>query len=294
MLSHPFMQNAFLAGTAVALAAGLVGYFLVLRAQVFTADALSHVAFTGALAALAAGLDARVGLFTVTILVALGMGALGRRGRPDDVVIGGIFAWVLGLGVFFLTLYTTTRSGTGNGSASVTVLFGSIFGLSAARAVSTAIIAALICAAVILVARPLLFASLDEAVAAARGVPVGILGYGFLVLVGATAAESTQVVGALLILGLLAAPAGAANQLTTRPLRGLALAATIAVASVWIGLTAAYFVPNTPPSFAILAVTTLAYAGAAGYRRLRERRPRTIVPAGPGSAAAVRDAAISQ
>jgi zinc/manganese transport system permease protein len=281
MLSHPFMQHAFLAGTAVALAAGLVGYFLVLRAQVFTADALSHVAFTGALAALAAGLDARVGLFTVTIFVALGMGALGRRGRPDDVVIGGIFAWVLGLGVFFLTLYTTTRSGTGNGSASVTVLFGSIFGLSAARAAGTAIIAALICAAVVLVARPLLFASIDEAVAAARGVPVGILGYGFLVLVGATAAESTQVVGALLILGLLAAPAGAANQLTTRPLRGLALAATIAVASVWIGLTAAYLLPDTPPSFAILAVTTLTYAGAAGYRWLRERRLRTTVPTGP-------------
>jgi zinc/manganese transport system permease protein len=294
MLSHPFMQNAFLAGTAVALAAGLVGYFLVLRAQVFTADALSHVAFTGALAALAAGLDARLGLFTVTILVALGMGALGRRGRPDDVVIGGIFAWVLGLGVFFLTLYTTTRSGTGNGSASVTVLFGSVFGLSAARAVSTAIIAALICAAVVLVARPLLFASIDEAVAAARGVPVGILGYGFLVLVGATAAESTQVVGALLILGLLAVPAGAANQLTTSPVRGLALAAAIAVASVWIGLTAAYVVPNTPPSFAILAVTTLAYAGAAGCRRLRERRLRTTVPIEPAVPVAVGDAAISK
>src|SRR2546421_8914918 len=116
MLTHPFMQHAFVAGTAVALTAGLVGYFLVLRAQVFTADALSHVAFTGALAALAAGLDARVGLFVVTVAVALGMGALGRRARPDDVAIGGVFAWVLGLGVFFLALYTRGRSG-GDGSA---------------------------------------------------------------------------------------------------------------------------------------------------------------------------------
>src|SRR5207248_11438860 len=120
VFAHPFMQHAFLAGTAVALAAGLVGYFLVLRAQVFTADALSHVAFTGALAALAAGLDARVGLFAVTILVALGMGGLSRRARPYDVAIGGVFAWILGLGVFFLTLYTSSRSGTGNGAASVT------------------------------------------------------------------------------------------------------------------------------------------------------------------------------
>jgi zinc/manganese transport system permease protein len=279
MLSHPFMQYAFLAGTAVAAAAGLVGYVLVLRAQVFTVDALSHVAFTGALAALALGLDARVGLFGLTILVALGMGALGPRGRPDDVVIGGIFAWILGLGVFFLTLYTTTRSGAGNGTAGVTVLFGSIFGLSGARAAGTAVIAALICAAMVAIARPLLFASLDEAVAAARGVPVRLLSYGFLVLVAATTAESTQVVGALLILGLLAAPAGAAHQLTGRPLRGMALAAAIAVGSVWIGLATAYVVPHTPPSFAILAVASLSYAAATGYRRLTERQAPASMPA---------------
>src|SRR2546423_236168 len=151
MLAHPFMQHAFLAGTAVALAAGLVGYFLVLRAQVFTADALSHVAFTGALAALAAGLDARLGLFAITVLVALGMGTLGRRARPDDVVIGGVFAWVLGLGVFFLTLYTSTRS-AGNGSASVTVLFGSILGLDAVRGAVTASIALAVCVAVLAIA----------------------------------------------------------------------------------------------------------------------------------------------
>jgi zinc/manganese transport system permease protein len=258
MFAHPFMQHAFLAGTAVALAAGFVGYFLVLRAQVFTADALSHVAFTGALAALAAGLDARLGLFAVTIVVALGIGALGRRGRPDDVVIGGVFAWILGLGVFFLTLYTSTRSGA-NGSASVTVLFGSIFGLSGSRALSTALIALLICAVVVAIARPLLFASLDEQVAAARGVPVRLLGLGFLVLVAGTAAEATQIVGALLILGLLAAPAGAAMRMTARPLRAFGLSAAIAVASVWIGLTASYLVPATPPSFAILAVATLTY-----------------------------------
>jgi zinc/manganese transport system permease protein len=272
MFAHPFMQYAFLAGTGVALAAGLVGYFLVLRAQVFTADALSHVAFTGALAALAAGLDARLGLFAVTVVVALAMGGMGRRARPDDVVIGGVFAWILGLGVFFLTLYTTTRSGGGNGSASVTVLFGSIFGLSAGRAVLTAAIAAGICVVILAIARPLLFASLDEDVAAARGVPVKLLGYGFLALVGLTAAESTQVVGALLILGLLAAPAGAAARLTTRPLRGLALSAGLAVASVWIGLTASYTVPKLPPSFAILAAATLSYLATIPVGRVTQRR----------------------
>jgi zinc/manganese transport system permease protein len=260
MFTHPFMQHAFIAGSAVALAAGLVGYFLVLRAQVFTADALSHVAFTGALAALAAGLDARIGLFAVTVVGAIGMGALGRRARPDDVVIGGVFAWILGLGVFFLTLYTTTRSGTGNGSASVTVLFGSIFGLSAPRAVLTAVIAIIISAITVAIARPLLFASLDEAVALARGVPVRWLGIAFLGLVGAAAAEATQAVGALLLLGLLAAPAGAAHRLTARPLLGSGLAALLATTAMITGLTSSYLWPDLPPSFAVLACAALIYA----------------------------------
>jgi zinc/manganese transport system permease protein len=271
MFSHPFIQHAYLAGTAIGVAAGLVGYFLVLRAQVFTADAVSHVAFTGALAALAAGLDARLGLFVVTVAVAVGMGALGRRGRPDDVVIGGVFAWILGLGVFFLTLYTSTRSGNGNGSAGVTVLFGSVFGLSAGHAVSAALIAVAVSLTVVAIARPLLFASLDETVAASRGLPVRVLGLGFLMLVGVTAAEATQVVGALLILGLLAAPAGAAARLTDRPLRAMGLSAAIAVGSVWLGLWASYALSPAPPSFTILAVATLAYVVAASYDRLRRR-----------------------
>lgn len=284
MLTHPFMQHAFLGGTAVALAAGLVGYFLVLRAQVFTADALSHVAFTGALAALAAGVDARIGLFAVTTLVALGMGALSPRARPDDVVIGGLFAWVLGLGVFFLTVYTTSRSGTGNGAASVTVLFGSIYGLSGSRAATTAVIAVVVCAVLLLGARPLLFASLDPDVAQARGVPVRLLGFAFLAMVGVTAAEASQVVGALLILGLLAAPAGAATRLTAKPLAAFGLSAVIAVASMWIGLTTSYLVPALPPSFTILTTATLAYVLAL-VTRLRRRTeaqaPLTEPPAQP-------------
>lgn len=263
LLGQPFMQHAFLAGTGVGLAAGLVGYFLVVRAQVFAADALSHVAFTGALAALAAGVDLRLGLFAVTVSVALGMAALGGRARPDDVVIGGVFAWVLGLGAFFLALYTTSRS-AGDGSAGVSVLFGSIFGLSADSALATALVGVGIAAAVLAAARPLLFASLDPAVAAARGVPVRLLGFGFLALTAVTAAQATQVVGALLILGLVAAPAGAATRLTSRPLRGMALSAALAVASVWAGLTISYVAPPTPPSFAILAVATACYAAAAG------------------------------
>ena len=254
----PFLLYALLAGTAIAAAVGLVGYFVVLRAQVFTGDALSHVAFTGALAALALGIDQRWGLFAATIGVGIALGVLGDRGRADDVVIGSVFAWILGLGVLFLSLYTT-HSSASNGSASVDVLFGSIFGLSLSRAVTSAIIAAIITVAMVAIARPLLFASIDGVVAAARGLPVRLLGYSFLALVGAAAAEASQAVGALLLLGLLAAPAGTAQRLTTRPYTALLLSAGLAVATVWAGLLLSYLIPVLPPSFTILAVATGGY-----------------------------------
>ncbi|MFF3511698.1 metal ABC transporter permease [Streptomyces sp. NPDC002573] len=279
-LSHPFFLHAFLAGTAIAAACGLVGYFLVLRAQVFTGDALSHVAFTGAMAALAFGADLRVGLFAATIGMALLFGTLGRKARPDDVVIGSVFSWILGLGAFFITLYTTSRSTT-NGTAGVSVLFGSIFGISSASAAVAALVAAGVGLLVVLIARPLLFATLDEAVAAARGVPVRLLGYGFLALAGISAAEATQAVGSLLLLGLLAAPAGAAIRLTDRPYRALALSAGLAVLEMWAGLFASYTVPKMPPSFAIMAAATAVYAATFLIRRPAPGPlTRTAVPTG--------------
>ena len=272
IFSHPFMRNAFLAGTGISACCGAVGYFVVLRGQVFTGDALSHVAFTGALAALAAGVDLRLGLFGATVVVAVGMGFLGRSGRADDVVIGSVFAWMLGLGVLFLSIYTSSSSGA-NGTAGVSVLFGSILGLSAGASHTAAMIGVGIVAAVLLVGRPLLFASLDEAVAAAAGVPVRSLGIGFLALVGLTAAETTQAVGALLLLGLLAGPAAAAHRLTTRPFRGLGLSIALAVGAMWAGLALSYAVPSMPPSFAIIATAVLVYAGASVWRGTVTRDP---------------------
>jgi len=186
------------------------------------------------------------------------------------VVIGNVFAWILGLGVFFLTLFTTSRS-SGNGTAGISVLFGSIFGLSAGQAVTAAVIGAGIILAVLVIARPLLFASIDEAVAAARGVPVRLLGIGFLALVGAAAAEATQAVGALLLLGLLAAPAATALLVTVRPYQGLAVSAALAVAEMWAGLALAYAAPAMPPSFAIIAVAAAVYLAV--FTGVRLRRP---------------------
>ena len=252
------MTYALVAGTAIALASGLVGYFLVLRSQLFTGDALSHVTLTGALGALAAGYDPRVGLFVGAVAISLLLGALGSRGRADDVVIGGVFAWVLGLGVLFLSIFTSSRA-SANSSAGVSVLFGSILGLNASRTTLAVIVAGVVCAGLVVIGRPLLFASIDEAVAAARGVPVRALGYAFLVLVGLTAAEAAQAVGALLLLGLLAAPAGAAQRLTARPLLAFWLSGGLAVGMMWAGLWLSYAAPSLPPSFAIVGVATVLY-----------------------------------
>ena len=272
MFAHEFVRNAFLAGTPIALACGLVGYFVVLRAQVFAGDALSHVAFTGALAAAAAGIDLRLGLFAATILVGLAIGALGDRAHPDDVTIGIVFAWILGLGVYFLARFNA-GSGGGNGLLGARTLFGSIFGLSGGDARLAAAIAAAIVVAVLAIARPLLFSSVDPAVAAARGVPVRTLGLVILVLLGATTAEATQAIGALLLLGLLAGPAGAAQRLTPNPYLALGLSAAFAVTSTWAGLTLSYLIPKLPPSSAIIAIASaiylLAFLVTTDLRRLR-------------------------
>jgi zinc/manganese transport system permease protein len=271
MFAHEFMRNAFLAGTFVALACGSVGYFVVLRSQVFAGDALSHVAFTGALAAAAAGVDIRLGLFVATILVATGMGVLGDRARPDDVVIGSVFAWVLGLGALFLSIFVSGSSGS-NGTAAVRVLFGSILGLSAADARLAALIAVVSLLALLAIARPLLFGSIDPEVARSLGLPVRALGIAFFVLLALVAAEATQAVGALLLLGLLAAPGGAARLLTARPWRGLALSVAIAVGSMWAGLALSYRIPSLPASSAVIGVAAAALVAATAADRLRGRR----------------------
>jgi zinc/manganese transport system permease protein len=200
-----FFGDALLAGSCIALASGLIGWFLVLRGQVFAGDALSHVAFTGALAAAAAGLDLRAGLFAATVAVALLLAALGERARADDVTIGIVFAWTLGLGVLFLDIFNA-GAGAGSGTIAARTLFGSIFSLTAGQAQLAALTAAATALGVLAIGRPLLFASLDPPLAAASRVSPRALGFAFLALLGLDVAAATQAVGALLLLGLLAAP----------------------------------------------------------------------------------------
>lgn len=253
MFAHEFMRNALLASTGIALAAGLAGYFLVLRGQVFAADALSHVAFTGGVAALAFGVNELLGLLAATVLAALLLNSLSVASRTGDTEIGILFALILGLGVLFVSIYVSGHA-TSNSTGGVGVLFGSVFGISAGQARTAVFVSIAAVACLIVIARPLLFASVDPAAAAAQAIRVGVLGGIFLLVVAVVASEAVQVTGALLILGLMATPAAVASNLTARPYAGMALSAGIAVTATWSGLTLSYAVPSLPPSFAMMAV----------------------------------------
>jgi zinc/manganese transport system permease protein len=257
MLALEFMRSAFVAGACIALAAGLVGYFVVLRNQVFTADALGHAAFTGSLGGLLAGLNLLVGVFGSCIAVALAIGTLGGRGRGRDVAIGTVFAWVLGIGVLFLSLYTTSKSAT-SGTVGVSVLFGSILGLQPVQVVVATFTGIATCLITLFIARPLLFLSVDPDVALARGVRARGITAVFLVLTAITVAESVQAVGALLIFALMVTPAAVAQNFSARPWLGMALSAGLSVAVVWAGLVLSFYL-SLPASFFITALAFALY-----------------------------------
>ena len=273
MFTHEFVRNAWLAGTFIALACGTIGWFVVVRGQVFAGDALSHVAFVGAIAAAAVGVDERIGLFALTLALAAGMGLLGRRAQADDVTIGTAFAWILGIGVLLLAILATSAGGA-SGITTANTLFGSIYSLSAGGSVVAAVVALAATAVVLAVTRPLLLSTLDPDVATVRGIPVRALGIVFLGALAVITAQSTEAVGALLLLGLIAAPAGAATRLTARPYLGMALSGAIAVGAMWGGLALSYAIASLPASSAIIGLAAAAYAAAtvaAGVQRRRNR-----------------------
>lgn len=276
LLGQPFVYHGLIVGSAVAVLCGLVGFFTVLRGQVFAGDALSHVSYTGAVAALAVGVDLRFGLFAATLAVGGVLGLIGGRWVADDVVIGITFAWVLGLGVLFVSLYNAAGRGT-SGSVTTSVLFGSIYGISTHATVTAVAVAVVLLAVLLAIGRPLLFTSIDPVVAAARGVPVRLLNTVFLLIVAGAAAEITQVVGAILLLGLLAAPAGAASRMTSRPWRAAGLSVVIAVAAVWIGVLLSLVVAQIPVSFGVVATVAATYGLAVvSTRRPTRRRPADL------------------
>ena len=275
ILCYGFMRQALLAGTILSIITGLVGFFVVIRHQAFAGESLSDVAFTGALGGAAFGFNPLLALIGTTVLVALAMGGFGERLRGRDVAIGTVLAWVLGLGVLFLSLFTTNASGTGTGFSGVTVLFGNILGISTEQTTTIAIISGVCMLVLLYIARPLLFASLDPDVAAAQGVPVRLLGLGFMVLLAVTVSVATMAVGALLVFALLLLPAATAYQLTTRPGVALALSAGLALALTWLGIAIGFYT-GYPSSVCISLASFVSYILIIGIQNWRRRSGQAL------------------
>ncbi|HZO74570.1 MAG TPA: metal ABC transporter permease [Ktedonobacteraceae bacterium] len=271
LLQHELVQNAFLAGTIVAIVTAIMGYFVVLRAQAFASHALSHIGFAGATGAALLSTNALLGMFAFTLAAAGGMGALGERVRGRDVEIGMVLSLALGLGVLFLSLYTQFSTET------VNVLFGSILSVTRNDVLITLVGGIITLLILAFLYRPLLFASIDPEVAQARGVPVRPLSIVFLLLLAITVSEAIQIVGVLLVFALLVAPPAAAERLTRRPLAAIGLAILLNVIFTWGGLVLA-FVGHWPVSFYIAALAALSYFVAVWFSQLRHPRRYKPLP----------------
>jgi zinc/manganese transport system permease protein len=262
MLDYDFMRNAFLAGGAVALLAGIVGFFLVLRGQTFAGHALSHVGFAGATGAALLGVTPMGGLIAATLLGGITMGLMGERLRGSDVAIGAVLALSLGFGMLFLHFFTAY-------AAQVTsLLFGNVLGVSVGTLWVLAATGAACLILLALIARPLLFVSLLPELAEAKGVSPRRLSVLFLSIVALATAQCIQIVGVLLVFTLMVGPGATAQRLTDRLGRGIALSAGLALAETWLGITLAYDT-DWPTSFWISALSVGAYLLAVWTRRPR-------------------------
>jgi zinc/manganese transport system permease protein len=252
MLQYDFMRHAFEAGTVVALVAGITGYFIVLRRSSFAAHALSHIGFAGAAGAVLFGISPLIGLLVFTGGGGIVMATLGRKAANRDVQIGTVLAFMLGLGVLFISLYS------GYATEAYSLLFGEILGISNTDVVITAVAGIVLILAVIIMYRPLLFSSLDEDVAEAKGVSIFWIGIAFMLLIAIATSIAVQVVGVLLIFALMVTPAAIAQRITRRPMQGIAVSALIALLATWFGLFISFYLPY-PVSFFITTATFAAY-----------------------------------
>jgi zinc/manganese transport system permease protein len=271
LLHYHFMQNAYIAGTLVALTAGIMGYFVVLRHQSFAGHSLAHVGFAGATGAMLFGISPVVGLFLAGILAALGMQTLnlaaGER-HHSDIAVGAVFTASLALGYLFFSLSTTAYA-----TNVYTVLFGNVLGISDADVSLIAWSTLVLGGTMFCIARPLLFASIDPDVAAARGVPVRTLAFVYLILLALVVAVAVQVVGVLLIFALLVTPAAIAQDITTRPVTAIVVAVTLAMIFLWTGLVIGYFTPY-PVSFFITTFAFATYLIVHGGRSIHQQMTR--------------------
>lgn len=252
MFDYDFMRNAFAAATVVAILAGVVGYFLVLRSQTFAGHALAHVGFTGATGAVLIGIAPLWGLVLVTLSAGIGMGFMGERLAQRDVAIGLVLAFSLGLGLLFLHFYTAFAS------QATTLLFGNVLAVDIQTIWTLAALGAVSLALLAIISRPLLFASLQPELAEAKGVSLRLYSVLFLAIVALATAECAQIVGVLLVFALMVGPAAAALRLTTVVITGVTLSVVLALFEAWLGISLAFYT-DWPTSFWITALSIMVY-----------------------------------
>jgi zinc/manganese transport system permease protein len=267
LLTYPFMINALEAGTTVAVTSGVSGWFMTLRRQTFAGHTLSLISFPGAALAVLLGLPLALGYFGFcglgAILLALIAGS-SRSYASESAATGTLQAFALGLGFLFVALYHGILSGLDS------LLFGTFLGITRGQVAALLGVAVAVLALTALAARPLYFASVDADVAGASGVPVRLLGGGFLLALGLSVAETSQITGALLVFALLVTPAATAQELTARPWLGMALSVGLALAVTWIGLALAYF-SIYPVGFFVTSLSFGLYVLVRGGRALATR-----------------------
>ena len=271
ILTSGFMRNAFVGGTIVALAAGLIGYFVIVRNTAFAAHALAHIGLPGATGAVLVGLPVAFGLGVFCIGGALVIGALGKRAADREVATGTVLAFATGLGLFFNSLATKSSNTMTN------VLFGNLLAISHRQILTFAMLLALLAVCIGVIYRPLLFTSVNPQVAEAKGVPVRALSVVFMALLGLSVTMAVQAVGTLLLFALVVTPAATAIMLTPRPAAAMFTSTVISAMSVWLGLgLSAMF--NTPPSFVIVTIACGVWAAVWVVQRgLRPAADRVVV-----------------
>ena len=262
ILAAPFMRNAMVAGLCIAVAAGAMGYFTIARHSTFAAHALAHIGLPGATGAVLLGLPVSAGMGLFALGGALVIGALGKRASQREIATGTVLAFATGLGLFF------ARMSSSASQQMQAILFGSILTITRGQVIGFIIFDTVLLILLALIYRPLLFSSLDEQVAQARGVPIGLMNLTFMAIMAGVITIAVPAVGTLLIFALVVTPAATANILVASPLRAMLLSGLICLASIWGGLVISAMVP-APPSFIIVTLSTLFWALARGWAALR-------------------------
>lgn len=255
-LSQPFAQHALIAGTLISVISGVIGPFVITRGMAFAVHGTAELSFTGAAAGLLVAGDALTGALLGSVAVAGAIGLLGARERERDSAIGVVLAAGLGLGVLLLSQYR------GFASAATNILFGQVFGIGNRELTLLLVVAVGVLASMSALYRPLLFASVDPDVAAARGVPTRLVGFAFLIVLALTVTEAAQVVGTLLVLSLTITPASAAQRLTGRPVAVIGLSVLFALVACEGGILASLEYGRVKASVFVTAFSFAIYLAA--------------------------------